>query len=356
MRFRRLSAALLLGSALALSAAPSFAQAPQEAAAQVRFGKGRDLFMAQKYAEALVEFRAASELFASPNTRLYIARCERELGHAGRAYVEFTRAATDAADRARSDPKYATTRDNARQEAQALEGKFGRLTVKAKDAAGLTVTVAGVPLGAAALGVATPIDPGSVEIAATAKGKLPFKKLVAIKAGETSEVSIALEPDPNAAPEPPPDPGTGTGTGTIAENTNPPPDAGVQVEYRGGGARIAGIFVIGAGVAGFVFFAVFASTAQSQYDQLKTIKATCGSAAKPCPSPESVTTRIDEGTRNQTIANVALGIGIGAFIVGGIMFAAGGPSMVPHTRNQARLEPILTGGPSGAFAGVEGAF
>jgi hypothetical protein len=352
-----------LGAALALSAVPAFAQAPQEAAAQVRFGKGRDLFMDKKYAEAIVEFRAASELFASPNTRLYIARCERELGHPGRAYVEFTRAASDAADRARSDPKYATTRDNARQEAQALEGKFGRLTVKAKDATGITVTVAGAPLGAAALGVATPIDPGNVEIAATAKGKLAFKKMVAVKAGETAEVSIALEADPAATvPEnPPPDPGTGTGTGTgtgntgtIAENSNPPPDA-VEVERRGGGVRVAGIFVIGAGVAGFVGFAVFASVAQSQYDQLKTLKSTCASSAK-CPPPESVTSRVDEGMRNQTIANVALGIGIGAFIVGGIMFAAGGPSTVTHARTQTRLKPILTGGPNGAFAGVEGAF
>ncbi len=322
----------------------------------MRFGKGRDLFMAQKYAEALVEFRAASELLASPNTRLYIARCERELGHPGRAYVEFQRAASEAADRARSDPKYATTRDNARQEAQALEGKFGRLSVKAKDAQGMTVTVGGAALGAAALGVPTPMDPGSVEIAATAKGKLPFKKTIAIKAGETSDVSIALDPDPNATPEPTPDPvGTGTGTGTTAENTNPPPDTAV-VEQRGGGARIAGIFVIGAGVAGFVFFAVFAAAAQGQYDQLKSIKATCGSAAKPCPSPDIVTSRVDEGVRNQTIANVALGIGIGAFIVGGIMFAAGGPSTVTPAPKRARLTPMLTGGPGGGFAGVEGAF
>jgi hypothetical protein len=355
MRFRSEAAALLLSLGLAFSAAPAFAQAPQEAAAQVRFGKGRDLFMDKKYAEALVEFRSASELFASPNTRLYIARCERELGHPGRAYVEFQRAASEASDRARIDPKYASTRDTARQEAQALEGKFGKLTVKAKDAQGANITVGGAPLGAAALGVATPMDPGNVEIAATAKGKLPFKKQIAIKAGENAEITIVLDPDPNAVtPDNPPPDTTNTGpTGpTVSETSNPPPDSTMEVEHRGGGVRVAGIFVIGAGVAGFVGFAVFASVAQSQFDQLKTLKEKCTTN---CPTPEVVKSKVDEGTRNQTIANVGLGIGIGAFIVGGIMFAAGGPTTVTRTK-QGRLVPILTGGPNGAFAGVEGAF
>jgi len=353
---RILSAALLL-SALTV-AAPVFAQSQQEAAAQIRFGKGRDLFMEKKYAEALVEFRAASELFASPNTRFYIGRCERELGHPGRAYIELQRAASDAADRARTDPKYATTRDNARQEAQALEGKFGRLVVKGKDLPGLAVTVGGAPFATAAFGVATPTDPGNVEVSATAKGKVAFKKTVAVKAGDTVEVTIDLKDDPTAtttdnppvADNPPPT----TGNPTIAETSTPPPDE-VEVEHRGGGVRIASLFVIGAGVAGFVGFAVFAATAQGQFDQLKTLEKTCGSASKPCPTSESIMAKVKDGQTNQTIANVLLGVGIGGFVVGGFMFAIGGPTTVTK-RKSTGLRPILEIGPNGAYGGVQGAF
>jgi hypothetical protein len=364
----RIISALVLASALTFAAAPVFAQSQQEAAAQVRFGKGRDYFMDKKYAEALVEFRAASELFASPNTRFYIGRCERELGHPGRAYVELQRAASDAADRARTDPKYATTRDSARQEAQALEGKFGKLVVKGKEVMGLAVTVGGAPFSTAAFGVATPTDPGSVEVSATAKGKLPFKKTVAIKAGDTVEVAIDLQNDPNASegtptPDNPPNgtPDNPNPNGTIAETSNPPPSDGdnnnVEVEHRGGGVRLASLFVIGAGVAGFVGFAVFAATAQGQYDQLKTLEATCGMPGKAvCPTQETVTNRVSEGQRNQTIANVALGIGIGGFVVGGFMFAIGGPTTVTKRKGAASWKPMLEVGPTGAFGGVQGAF
>lgn len=360
----RVFSAVLLSLALATAAVPALAQQPQEAAAQVRFGKGRDLFMEKKYAEALVEFRAASELFASPNTRLYIARCERELGHPGRAYVEFQRAASDAADRARTDPKYATTRDTAKQESQALEGKFGRLVVKGKDAPGLAVTVAGAPLSTAAFGVATPMDPGNVEVSASAKGKLPFKKTIALKAGDTVEVAIELANDPSAegtpagstTDNPAPNGTNEAANGTIAETTNPPPGETVEIEHRGGGVRIASLFVIGAGVAGFVGFAVFAATAQGQYDQLKTIESTCNQPGKAvCPTQDTITNRVQEGQRNQTIANVALGIGIGGFVVGGFMFAIGGPTTVTK-RKAASWKPVFNVGPTGAYGGVEGAF
>jgi hypothetical protein len=88
-----------LAFACVLVSSVAFAQT-QEGVARTRFNKGRDLFIAKQYEPALVEFRAAAELYESPNTRLYIGRCERELGHAASAYVELGRAATEAADRA----------------------------------------------------------------------------------------------------------------------------------------------------------------------------------------------------------------------------------------------------------------
>jgi tetratricopeptide (TPR) repeat protein len=349
----RLLRATALVAALLSAPMAAYAEGPQEAAAHVRFTKGRELFMANKFAEAAAEFRAANELFASPNTRLYIARCERELGHPAAAYIEFQRAASEAADRARSDPKYVATRDTARQEGQALEGKFGRLVIKAKDAQGMNVTVGGNAIAAAALGVPTPMDPGTVEVAATAKGKLPFKQKIAIKAGETTEIAIALEPDPGASVEPPstttnetPPAASETPPSTQRERPNPEPPRMI-VEHSGGGVRIAGIFVIAAGVAGFGGFAIFGAVAQSTYDELRTI------IADKRPLPNDYYNRISDGERNQTIANVMLGIGIGGLVVGGVMFAVGGETTTTRpAQARARTMPMLSIGPGGGYIGA----
>jgi hypothetical protein len=341
--FGVLFGALALGAVL-VPPTEAWAQGAQDGAAQVRFQKGRELFLANDFAAALVEFRAANELLASPNTRLYIARCERELGHFASAYLEFQRAASEASDRAPSDPRYASTRDVARQEGAALEGKLGRLTVKAGEgAAHATITVGGKPLGAAALGVATPIDAGAVEIAATAPGMLPFKKTLEVKAGKTAELVVTLERDPNAVETPPPPPPPVGG-----EPPQPPPEA--TPEKSGGGVRIAGVVVLGVGVVGFVSFAALAASAKSTYDKLL---AECGG---PCDT--SYEPRIQSGETQQLAANVMLGVGIAGLVVGGVMVALGGPKSASASApaTSTALKPIFTPLAGGGFLGVQRAF
>lgn len=346
---RSLVGAFLVTAALASGGPPARAQTTQEATAQVRYSKGRELYMAKKYAAALAELRGAVELYASPNTRLYIGRCERELGHPAAAFVELQRAATEAADRARTDPRYASTRDAAHQEAQAIEGQIGRLVVRAAGAQGVRITVAGAPLAAAALGVAAPFDPGTVEVTATAKGKLSFKKSVTVKAGQTTELTIALEPDPAAlAPTPPDGPLAPTSNPDATDTPPQPAPANLVVERSGGGARVVGFVVGGAGLAGVATFAVFAAIAQSQYDQLRR---DCSNA----PCGPSYGGRISDGERNQNIGNVTLGLGIGALLVGGILIAAGGPKTVVRPA-AAALVPFAGPLDRGLFFGVRRAF
>jgi hypothetical protein len=330
-----LAFALISGAVLA-APREARAQTAQEGAAQVRFQKGRELFLANDFAAALVEFRAANELLASPNTRLYIARCERELGHYAAAFLEFQRAASEASDRASSDPRYASTRDVARQEGAALEGKFGRLTVKAGSGTERAIiTVGGKPLGAAALGVAAPIDAGNVEVAATAPGMLPFKTIVTVQAGATAELVVTLERDPNAQ-EVPPTPAPGE-----AQDTPP--------ARSGGGVRIAGLVVVGVGVAGVVTFAALAASAKSTYDKLL---AECGG---PCDT--SYEARIKAGENQQLAANVALGVGIGALVVGGVMVAFGGAkAAATNASAAATLRPVFAPLAGGGYLGVQRAF
>lgn len=355
MRTPRVLAALL---ALSLVAAQAGAQT-NEAIAQARFSKGRDLFLAKAYDAALVEFRAAAELLESPNARLYIARCERELGKYAAAYVDFQRAASEAADRAQTDPRYLTTRDSARQEGSAVEPKLGRVTILSPTPpAGASITVNGNAVVMAALGVAGPIDPGKVEVVAQASGYVTFKRVVEVGAGEGIEVTIKWDVDPNAKKPDPPvnpppkDPNDGPG------NANPPPGDGPPVEPPpdhqvkvGGGARTAGFVLGGLGVAGVVTFGVLAGLAQSRFDSLKS---TCGGR---CDA--SYEDKIKGGESLQLGANVALGVGGAFLVVGAILVAVGGPKWVTApsaAATQTTFLPYFGIDRAGATFGVSRAF
>lgn len=329
------SAARAIALATFLVASISGAQT-QEAVAQSRFDKGRELFIAGKFAPALVEFRAATELYESPNTRLYIGRCERELGHVANAYVEFGRAASEAADRSRSDPRYASTRDVAKQEASSLESKLAHVTVLAPNALpeGATVTVNGAPLGAAGLGVAAPIDPGPVEVIASAPGYETQRKSARANAGEAVEIKLQLEKDTTVATAPPTTTTTAPTTTAIVTVTTPPVIVD-EAPHASHGLRNAGFVVGGIGIAGMGVFAAFAALAQTRYDQLKT---ECGG---PCDA--TYNDKINEGAMFTTIANVALAAGGAAILTGAIMIVAGiSTGKTPPV--QASFAPLPGGG------------
>ncbi len=270
MRF----AASVVLTAIFFGSAVASAQT-EEAVAQTRFNKGRELFIAGQFTPALVEFRAASALYESPNTRLYIARCERELGHNASAFIELGRAASEAADRSRADPRYASTRDVAKQEANALEPKLAHVTVLAPNGMpdGVTITVNGEALNAAAVGVAAPIDPGPVEVVASAAGYVTEKKSTRAAAGESVEIKLRLEKDPNVEVAQTPNIVTTVAT-TPANNatttaivTTTTRDESPRASH---GLRNAGFVVGGIGIAGMGVFAAFAGLAQTRYDQLKS--------------------------------------------------------------------------------------
>ncbi len=368
MSVRRVVASATLGLVL-LAGSGAFAQTPagqpqQEAIAQTRFGKGRELFIAGKFAEALAEFRAASELVESPNTRMYIGRCERALGHYAAAYVELERAASEAADRAHADPRYASTHDVAKQEASALVSKLGHLTILAPGGLpdGTVITVNGSPLASAAVGVAAPIDPGNVDVEAKAPGHVPVHRTAQVAAGESVEIKIKLEPAPATAGGETTSASTGAGTPASTETTTTIPPTGTEehavvdtTPHSGRGLRNAGFVVGGIGIVGLGVFSAFAALAQTRFDQLKT---QCGGG----PCDPSYGPQIDEGQMYQNVANVSLAIGGAALVVGTIMVIAGVSASAPAPSGtsaghpaplRAAVLPLWSPqGPSGAMVGV----
>jgi hypothetical protein len=366
MSKKLLSTGLLSGSLLALCASgavmtyagASHAQvAGAEAAAQLRFQRGRELFVANDFNGALTEFRAANQLVASPNTRLYIARCLRGLGRSAEAYMEFQRAAGEAADRAQSEPRYTATRDVARQEMDALRPQIGSLTLHARHAPdGLDVRVAGAAVSSATFDVAMPTTPGTIEITATAPGRLPFRQEVEVRAGATTELSVELRVDPNyVAPGP-----NGTNNQDAQrdrERSQPPPVRMVRVS-EGGGVRIGGFVVAAVGLGGLGAFIGFGTMASSRFADLRTVCSPTGGCG---PELEG---QLQEGVQFQTFANVGLVVGGLALVGGTVMIIAGGPRerMVPEgsvaaTRaRRPQWTAYATPSAGGMNAGVGGTF
>jgi hypothetical protein len=103
-------------SADAQGVAPAEATAEQRDQAQDHFTRAREQYGAGKLEEALASFKASLDVVASPNTRLYVARCLRELGRLAPAYVEYQHTADDA----KSDARYDKTRAAAIEEQREL--------------------------------------------------------------------------------------------------------------------------------------------------------------------------------------------------------------------------------------------
>jgi hypothetical protein len=306
-----------------------------ESAAQLRFQRGRELFVAQDHRRALEEFRAANQLVASPNTRLYIARCLRELGQWAESFVEFQRAAAEAADRAQSEPRYGATRDAARQELEQVRPRIGSLTLRAPHAPdGLEVRVGDTLVSAATFDVAMPTNPGPLEIRATAPGRLPFRQQALVQAGASTELSVELRVDPSYVPpaarsasEPDPRSGESRAQGPSGPSVSPPRLVRVS---EGGGVRIGGFVVSALGLGGLGAFVGFGTLASSRFTDLATVCAPMGGCG---PELEG---QLQEGIQYQTFANISLVAG-GLVLVGGaVMIAAGGPHERMVSAREAR--------------------
>lgn len=205
---RRSRARLAVVAAVAASASFVAPRAGAQSGTEVSladtlYRQARELSAAGNYAEACPKFAESYRLDPGTGTLLNLASCHESLGKLATAWVEYKEALVQSRrDRRQSRIEYAE------QHMAALTPKLSRLTVtlaSAADQAGLELSLDGVVVGVAALGVATPLDPGTHTVTAKAPGKKPWSGSVEIAAvaGEQTLVIPALEalpPPPAAAP------------------------------------------------------------------------------------------------------------------------------------------------------------
>lgn len=339
--------ALTLSFALALAAAPSataWAQAPSAApapdpaavaSATAAFKKGTALFAQKKYGAALAEFQKSYDTVNSPNSLLYVARCQAETGQLKDAYRTFGRVIAEAEARIPAEPKYVPTRDSAGNEREELAKKIALVTVNVAGADDATrVTVNGAPLPTEEWGQPQPMDPGPATIELVAGSAPPVTKQVDLQVG--SKETVELDATPPPPPEPPP------------TATRPPEDTGGDTSPL----VPIGIATAGVGVAGLALFAIAGSMSNSTYSDLETL---CG-GERACPSDRQAEAADlqDTGSTEQTLANVGLIVGAVGVTAGVTMLVIGLSSGGDDTEAATAPSTSLAVGPG--FTGLRGRF
>lgn len=343
LRTRTFAFFLAVTPALCVLSASSAASAQQPAAAQPsekdiqqaqsNFKKGNDFFAMKKYALALDAFKKSYASVASPNSRLYIARSLAALGELQEAYFEFEGTIAEADARAKTEEKYAPTRDTATLERDELANKLALVTVNvASDAPDAKLLIGGKEVPRERWGKPYPVAPGSTEVVLETPSKPPIKESLTLAAGDKREVALK-----------PPAPAVGPSDGLAGGGSgDPSPDTGTS---SGGMKKLRPFAYVagGLGVAGFATFAVAGILSNSTYSDLEE---TCRG---PCPADRA--DDVSKGKTQQTIANIGL-------IVGAVGAAAAVPlfilSMDKKSDDKPKTEASVVVGPS--YMGIRGRF
>jgi hypothetical protein len=320
-----LAATSMSSAALAVGVSPGAATPVQREQAQARFVRGKQLFDAKRYANALVEFQAAMEIVASPNARLYVARCLRETGRLVEAYVEFDRTAVEANEHAREDSRYARTGGSAAAERDAIAPKIGFVVARVDHASDATrLRIAGEEIRQAGWTEPVPVMPGDTEVVVETAPSPPIRKTVTVAAGQKK--SVVIDATAEEAPAP-------LAVQPLADHTALRPYA-----YVAGGVAAVGLLT----------FAIAGILSDSTYGDLSS---KCGS--HPCPASDA--SEVSRGQSEQTAADVALGIGLVA--------AAAGATLFILSRSPKKDEPAPVVAPASAelsfspgWLGIRGTF
>ncbi len=175
---------------------PTLHAAPA-ATALTRFEQGSSAFLGRRWEAALQAFQASLELEGSPNTRFMIGRCLHELGRVGSAYVAYRRASLEAEDRIRAtgDARYTATRDAARAKMAELDARVPRLTIQVvgEIPTGFYVSVDGIPLAAAGLGVPLELDVGDHQVIASGPRVQRIDRRVHLELGQRQDLQLSLQ-------------------------------------------------------------------------------------------------------------------------------------------------------------------
>lgn len=332
----RSKGAALHAVAFLLAAGSAYAQVPQDrVAAQALFDEGRALYEAGNRDAACEKFAASLRIEQAVGTLLNVGECEERQDRLATAWLRYREAESLATSR--GDARVRVAAESAAQ----LAARFGYMRIQAP--AGVVVRRDGVPVDAALVGTAVPMDAGTHTIEATAAGKLPWRTSVETKNGTTTVVTIPeLEPDSEAPPAALPTPGpppeersspTSWTTGVVVGSV------GMAVLAAGG---VFGVLAMTKSAAAKDKCSATTNAAASR-DQFDPATGRCYSPSAPLDEANAMKA---EARTFATIANVLVpvgivGLGVGAYLV---------------LRRDSQKTNVLHLAPSVGGASLEGTF
>jgi hypothetical protein len=337
----------LLSFMLALVPATAAAQISDadKSTARALAQQGQDALVAKDFATAADRFSRAVELVHAPTLALGLARAHVGLGRWISAQETYNRILREGVPSG-APPAFAKAIADARQELDALEPRIPGVIISLAGATSATVTIDGVPVSSAVLGVNRPLDPGKHTIRATKEGFVTAEVSVTAMERKAERVTLTLdrapppplagaEPSPRPAPTPPLQPAVNAAPVPIAPPPAPPAPA-----PTGSLRKTLGFVGIGVGGAGLVVGAVAGGLAVSKHGVLvrECPHAICNGHQSDLDSYHLVS--------NLSTAGLVAG---GALAAAGIVLVVTGP--VART-SVGELTPVLGVG----VVGVQGKF
>jgi hypothetical protein len=170
------------------------------------------------YATAADRFGRAVTLVHAPTLLRDLARAQVGLGKLVDAHENYSLIIREgvAADAPQS---WVQALADAKAEIVAIPPRLPWVTITVSGPRDPVVTIDGVTIASASLGVKRPADPGRHEIRASAPGYYTAKKLVNLQEGESVNIAFELEDAPPDAPPEPPE------TSPVVTNEPPPEPA-----------------------------------------------------------------------------------------------------------------------------------
>lgn len=285
---------LVLTVALAtLVPASAHAQtAEDQAIARSLFDEGMRLSKEGKYNEACPKFEASLRRYSGIGTRGKLAECYEQVGKTASAWALWSEVASFSRKNNEPDREaYAT------EHAKALEPKLSHITVRVApedQTLGIVVKRDGEAMDAATFGVSVPVDPGKLQMEASAPDHVIWHREIIV----APQANVAVDVPPLAAAP------------TQAKaSTEPPPAAPEKTSWQ----KPVGIAAIGVGAAVVATGAVFGLVASSKWSD--AFSNGCSHDTNVC----STQSAYDQSKSAGTFASLS-----NVFIIGGAVVAGAG--------------------------------
>jgi hypothetical protein len=330
----------------------SVARAEDPATAEVLFQEDRRLMANDQVKATCNKFKESFTLDPMSGTLLNLAACYEKAGRTATAWARFRNAASLAKSQGKTEQAV-----EANRRIKVLEAELSYLTIiVAEPVADLEVKRNDTEVSSATFGVQVPVDPGRVEVVASAPGYKSFRQVVDIgsnhdqqtitipKLNAAERVAATEAPEAGAAAPAAPS----TAKNDIASESESESESEAEDEPGAGPARaqktdigsggpgplpwiIGGIGVAAAATGGVLGVLALQSDAKAR-DLCPTHKN--------CPK----NALIAEDNRNQraTWANVGVGVGLVGIATATVWILVGRPKRSDHDRTGFVLQPAVT--------------